>query len=307
MTEKLWHVDFGEKLYKVLIKISEMLGGHRSPGVVPPPIYTKQPRFCSLPTLYRTPIECNIRYAFSLLITVHSNIEMKEQSSISSQLGYSWHDFLYACLSDLSVGLSMLSASHHSFRLQRGASAGSRRRWSRCRRRRRCRYRRHRGRRLNDVSWVMVSVPCFFLASEEGNKKTAAVIYFCLDLQTQLWAFIFLEGIMKNDTKTRTWCTYFFFKEIHENHNHNNNNNNNNNNNLHFPFRRQFLEGQKCLDSPTPYATFSGDNYPPKNPSEVTWPPWPDLHFPGETPQKCQRDRKSGKQKITKMCSETLW
>ena len=96
MTEKLWHVDFGEKLYKVLIKISEMLGGHRSPGVVPPPIYTKQPRFCSLPTLYRTPIECNIRYAFSLLITVHSNIEMKEQSS---QLGYSWHVLWYACLS----------------------------------------------------------------------------------------------------------------------------------------------------------------------------------------------------------------
>lgn len=145
-----------------------MLGGHRSPGVVPPAIYTKQPRFCSLPTLYRTPIECNIRYAFSLLITVHSNIEMKDQSS---QLGYSWHDFLYACLCDLSVGLSMLSASHHSFRLQRGASAGSRRRWSRCRRSRRCRCRRRRGRRLKRRQLGHGFGALFFSRLRRGEQK----------------------------------------------------------------------------------------------------------------------------------------
>ena len=176
MTEKVWHVDFGGEAIKSSNQNQRNVEGPSlSSGVAPPPIYTKQPRFCSLPTLYRTPIECNIRYAFSLLITVHSNIEMKEQSS---QLGYSWHVFVCmsiwsVCRSVYVVGLPpQLPAPARSVGRvpppvvplppQPAVPAPKAPRET----------------PQTTSSWVMVSVPCFFLASEEGNKKTAAVWYF---------------------------------------------------------------------------------------------------------------------------------
>lgn len=110
---------------------------------------------------------------------------------------------------------------------------------------------------------VLVSVPFFFSPPKSGTKRLCSGDTFCLGSKNSvLWAcYFFGRDHEKWHHPELDKKTYFLFKEIHETHNHNNNN-------LHFPFRRRFLEGQKCVRFPESLCYLSRGNYPPRIPQK---------------------------------------